>query len=135
MKQVISLFLSILLLASSTGITCAQHYCGEFEMLSEVTLGEKWLSCGMAMEDSSCDDSQTKDHDCCDNEYTTVDTDDNFAKANFSIDFQQPIAASYVSIIELLLVLDTETTQDIPIEYHPPPLYKDIPVLYETFLI
>jgi hypothetical protein len=135
MRQVISIFLSILLLASSTGITYAQHYCGEFEMLAEVTLGEKHLSCGMAMEMSSCDDALAKDHKCCDNEYTTVDTDDNFTKANFNIDFQQPIAARQVSISELLFVLDTEITQSIPVEYHPPPLYKDIPVLYETFLI
>ena len=89
----------------------------------------------MVMEMSSCDDDQAEDHTCCDNEYTTVDTDDNFAKANFNIDFQQPITASYVSISELFFVLDTQGTQVIPIEYHPPPLFKDIPVLYETFLI
>ena len=47
MKKTISIFLSILILASSSGIAYAQHFCSGMEMMAEVTLGEKHLSCGM----------------------------------------------------------------------------------------
>ena len=135
MSKIISILLSILLLASSTGITYAQHYCGEFEMLSKVTLGEEHLSCGMAMEFPSCDDNDTQDHHCCDNQYTSVTTDDNFTKANFNLDFNQSVAIAFVSVFVLQQVIEYKTSLDSYTFYHPPPLIKNIRVLYETFLI
>ena len=127
--------MSVLLLLSSTGITYAQHYCGEFEILSKVTLGEEHLSCGMAMETSGCEDGDAEDHYCCDNQYTSVTTDDNFAKANFNADFQQSFVMVLVSVFVLQQMVEYETSQDNYALYHPPPLYTDIPVLYDTFLI
>lgn len=135
MRKAISIILSVLLLASSTGIAYAQHFCGDYEMLSKVTLGEEHLSCGMVMEAPGCEDGDTEDHQCCDNHYTQVNTDDNFAKANFNIDVHPPFVAAFVSVFILQQVIDYEVNTDFFPKYHPPPLYKDIPVLYETFLI
>ena len=135
MRKAISIFLSVLLLASSTGIAYAQHFCGDYEMLSKITLGEVHLSCGMAMEAPGCEDGDTKDQHCCDNHYTQVNTDDNFAKASFNIDVHPPFVAAFVSVFVLQQLIDYEVTTDFFPTYHPPPLYKDIPVLYETFLI
>ena len=127
--------MSVLLLASSTGITYAQHYCGEYEMLSKVTLGEEHLSCGMAMEVPGCEESDIEDHQCCDNQYTSVSTDDNFAKTNFNIDFDQSFEVVFVSVFMLQQVVAYETSLVNYALYHPPPLYKDISILYKTFLI
>lgn len=135
MKQIVSIFLSLLLLASSTGITYAKHFCGDFEMMAEVTLGEKSLSCGMVMEDKACGDGAATEHNCCDNEYTQVDVDDNFAHASFDYDFQQPFITAFVSVFVLQELIDIDEVPNFQGDYHPPPLYKDIPVLYETFLI
>jgi hypothetical protein len=135
MRKAISIVLSVLLLASSSGIAYAQHYCGDFEMLSKITLGEEHLSCGMAMEAPGCEDNDTDDHNCCDNQYTQVHTDDNFAKANFNIIFQQPFIAQFVSVFVLIQLDAYKERPNLVSTYHPPPLYKDIPVLYETFLI
>ncbi|MFT4849555.1 MAG: hypothetical protein ACI83B_002099 [Sediminicola sp.] len=138
MSKIISILLSVLLLLSSTGVTYAQHFCGEFEMLSKVTLGEEHLSCGMAMEVPDCDDDDyddAEDRHCCDNEYTSVTTDDNFAKANFNIDFDKSFAIAFVSVFVLQQLVEYEASIDDYTLYYPPPLYKNIPVLYETFLI
>jgi len=135
MSKIISILLSLLLLLSSTGITYAQHYCGEFEMISKVTLGEEHLSCGMAMEVPGCEDNDDNDYHCCDNQYTSITTDDDFAKANFNIDFNHSIALAFVSIFVLQQLVDYEKSLDEYTFYHPPPLQKDILVLYETFLI
>jgi hypothetical protein len=135
MSKIISILLSVLLLLSSTGITYAQHYCGEFEMLAKVTLGEEHLSCGMVMEVPSCEDNNVEDYHCCDNQYTSVTTDDNFAKANFSIDFHTSFSFAFVSVFVLRQVVEDKMSLDNLALYHPPPLYKNIPVLYETFLI
>ena len=55
---------------------------------AQITLGEKHLSCGMTMELPGCEDDPTKKPGCCENEYTHVDLDDNFAKASFDLDLQ-----------------------------------------------
>ncbi len=135
MKQVISIFLSVLLLASSTGIAYAEHFCGDFKMLSEITLGEKQLSCGMAIADPACTEEFEKDHNCCDNEYTSVNTDDNFVKANFDIQLDPNVVATFVSVFVPPLATAYTSSINNYGDYDPPPLLKDISVLYETFLI
>lgn len=135
MSKLISILLSVLLLLSSTGITYAQHYCGEFEMLSKVTLGEEHLSCGMVMAVPACEENDSEDHHCCDNQYTSVITDDNFAKANFNIDFHQSFIIPFVSVFVFQQHVEYRTSRDNYALYYPPPLYKNIPVLYQTFLI
>ena len=61
MQKVFSILLSILMLASSTGVTYAKHFCGGYEVLSVVTLGEKHLSCGMIMNPDSCKDEEKQE--------------------------------------------------------------------------
>ena len=65
------------MLASSTGVTYAKHFCGDFEVISTITLGEKNLSCGMEMYAKKCDNEmQEENHHCCKNKYENIDTDD-----------------------------------------------------------
>lgn len=134
MKQLVSIILSLLLLVSSSGLTYAQHYCGEYKMMSELTLGEKHLSCGMDMKMPGCDDEKEK-HNCCDNEFTSIDTDDNFAKASFEFGVQKIVAASFVSTFVLQLDFDLPEEPDVYKDYGPPILEQDLQVLFETFLI
>ena len=49
-QKVASVLLAFLMLLSSSGVTYAQHFCGDHEMMAKFTLGEAHLSCGMAME-------------------------------------------------------------------------------------
>ncbi len=134
MRKFISIVLSILLLLSSSGIAYAKHYCGDFEMMATVTLGEKQLSCGMSMEVPDCDDEK-ETPDCCDNEYTSVETDETFNKANFEFSpdktFFTAFAAVFVYTVEIIEDAEDPSYTD----YDPPPLEQDLQILYETFLI
>ncbi|WP_271855139.1 HYC_CC_PP family protein [Patiriisocius marinus] len=135
MKQLISITLSLLMLLSSSGITYAQHFCGDFEMLAKVTLGLEHLSCGMTISESTCDSETQEDHDCCDNEYSQINTDENYTASDFNFQVSPIFAATFVSVF----ILQTETfindQNTLFARYQPPPLIKDIPVLFETFLI
>ena len=135
MQKVISIALSILMLLSSTGITYAKHFCGDHEVIAEITFGEKDLSCGMKMEANSCGDEKQEDHNCCKNKYEKVNTDDHFAKASFDIQLNIPFIASLVTVF----VLDQEQviaqTLHNYTDYHPPPPDEDITVLYQVFII
>ncbi len=137
MKKIISIFLSVLLLASSTGIAYAQHFCGGEEMMAEITLGQKNLSCGMDDISSDCGEETVISvaHDCCSNQFTKVSTDDNFAKATFNISLNKTFVAAFVPVFVLQQIPVYDTTNHYYADYNPPPIDKDISILYQTFLI
>lgn len=139
MKKAISIFLSVLILASSSGIAYSQHFCGGMEIMSEITLGEKHLSCGVEMDitDSDCADENPilDSHDCCKNHITKIQIDENFAKASFDIKLNKTFVATFVSVFLLQEVEIASTQKTFFADYYPPPLEQDLNILYETFLI
>jgi hypothetical protein len=127
------------MLASSSGIAYAQHFCSGMEMMAEITLGEKHLSCGMADDspDSDCNEETAtpEAHDCCKNHITKIQTDENFAKASFDLKLSKTFVATFVSVFILREVVITSTQKTFFADYNPPPLEQDFTILYETFLI
>jgi len=127
------------MLASSSGIAYAQHFCSGMEMMAEVTLGEKLLSCGMQENipalDCGDDNVTSEGHDCCKNHFTKIQTDDNFAKASFDLKLNKTFAATFVSVFVLQEVEITSPEKIFFADYSPPPLERDLNILYETFLI
>jgi hypothetical protein len=134
MQKLFSITLSLLLLLSSSGVSYAKHFCGEFVMMEKVTVGQEQLSCGMAMENDGCEETE-ETHSCCSNTYTAVDTDDNFAYSDFQFNLQPTFAAAYVAVFTFQSENTSTEKHVFYSEYKPPPLLKDIPVLFETFLI
>ncbi len=136
MKQIISILLTLLLLISNTGITYAQHFCGGHQMMAKVTIGQERLSCGMALVKDLCDESHQSDtHSCCNNLYTQVAFDDTVEQP--IVEFQlTPVfdvdKNAIISSVSEILTLQEEVVYTI---YNPPPLIKDFPVLFDTFLI
>jgi len=135
-KKLISTLLTTLLLLSSSGVTYAQHFCGDYEMMSKITLGEAHLSCGMEMKSSPCEEeNQDEKHNCCENEYTTIDVDDNFATASFDLQLNPVFVIAFVSVFVVQGSDNYDENLDYYKDYSPPPLGEDLQVLYDTFLI
>ncbi len=135
MQKAISLLLSILLLASSANVTYAKHFCGDNEILSVITLGEKHLTCGMKMSSDTCNDEKQKDPHCCKSKYENVEIDDNYANTPIYAIINLPFIKSFVSIFLLQLVSIDQQSLHFYADYDPPPLDKDVPVLYQVFII
>ncbi|RLD60278.1 MAG: hypothetical protein DRI95_15815 [Bacteroidetes bacterium] len=135
MQKAISIVLSILLLASSTSVTYAKHFCGDYEVLSTITLGKKDLTCGMSVKADDCDDNELKSSQCCKNKYENVDTDDNYSLTSFDVQINIPFIACFVSVFVLQQVDDDSRSIHFYANYDPPPIDKDIPVLYQVFII
>lgn len=106
-------------------------------MMAKVTLGQEVLSCGMVMTyDSGCDDeTEEEDHGCCDNKYTQIDVDDNFADVSFDLNLDPIFAATFITVFLLQEATVYDKNPDYFKDYSPPPLLEDLNVLYETFLI
>lgn len=135
MKKIISIVLTILILASNTGVTYAKHFCGDFEVMSTITLGEKNLSCGMKMDVKGCDNETQKDRHCCKNKYENIDTDDNYSLSLFDLQINVPFIASFVSIFIFKQFSDPSQGLLFYTNYKPPPIGKNLSVLYQVFTI
>ena len=135
MQKAISFLLSVLLLASSTNVTYAKHFCGDYEVLSVITLGEKNLTCGMKMNSNTCNDVKQEAPHCCKSKYENIDIDDNFDLSSYDALLNVPFIKSFVSVFVIQqLEFDSKFLQFYA-DYDPPPLDKDIPVLYQVFVI
>ena len=136
MKQLTSILLTLLLLISNTGITYAQHFCGGHQMIAKVTIGQERLSCGMAAVKDLCDETHQSDtHSCCNNLYTQVAFDDTVEQPIVEFQLTPPLKANTTTFSASaceILTLQKEVVYTI---YNPPPLIKDFPVLFDTFLI
>jgi hypothetical protein len=135
-KQIISILLTLLLLISNTGITYAQHFCGGHQMMAKVTIGQERLSCGMALVKDLCDESHQSDtHSCCNNLYTQVAFDDTVEQPTVEFQLTPPLKANtttFSASVYEILTLQKEVVYTL---YNPPPLIKDFPILFDTFLI
>lgn len=134
MNKVIAFFLSLLLLVSTSGIAYAQHFCGEYQMMAKVTLGTQQLSCGIALEDH-CEGEEDQEHNCCENQYTQIDIDDNFASSQSDSIIIPTFVKAFVTVFILPSRFQEVKKTRFEHQYHAPPLIKNIPILYETFLI
>lgn len=139
MRKIVSIFLSILIFASSSGVAYAQHYCGGMEIISQLTIGEAHLSCEMGpgelSDDCEIEGDSTEAHDCCQNQVTKIQIDENFAKASFSHDLDQVFVATYIPIFTIQEAEISLEEKSFFVAYCPPPLERDLNILYDTFLI
>ncbi|HEA31537.1 MAG TPA: hypothetical protein ENH91_16345 [Leeuwenhoekiella sp.] len=143
MKQgfhnVISLFMAVLVLASTLSFTVDMHYCGDH--LVDFSLVKSSKTCGMeaitetkAQKTDVCNTEINVESCCSDKQFAVKGQDD--LKASFG-DFhinQQIFIASFVySYIKLF---EDEATDFIPFQtYRSPHLTRDVQLLHQSFLI
>jgi hypothetical protein len=138
-KKALSIFLSALLLFSSTGFTVSNHFCkGSLEKV-KIGFSAENLSCDMMKSDASCEQhpaqKRLKRTNCCSNQYLHFSLNDTFEKVSpkkAEIDLNFLLAFSFVSSGFVPFV----QAKDHSLLFYSPPLPdRDIPVLIQSFLI
>jgi hypothetical protein len=135
----ISLFMAVLVLASTLSFTVDMHYCGDHLVDFSMMQGSK--TCGMESKIESKDlktapcNLEIMEKSCCSDKQFAVKGHDDL-KASFA-DFhvnQQIFIASFVySYINLF---ECETKDFTPFKtYRPPFITRDVQLLHESFLI
>ncbi len=142
MMKGFSIMLSVILLASHISLTIGTHFCGGEPVEKKVVFGNTHLGCGMEeMDESVIDPSNSStagtsfaEMPCCENEFQKVEATDDFLKDASSpaihIDFV------YIHVLTLLgLESDPITDINLYADASPPPLERDIQILFQTYLI
>jgi hypothetical protein len=135
-KKAASIFLSLLILVSSMGISFSTHYCMGRAVESELMIGMHELSCGMMDMDASCETAGVNimAPGCCDNEFLSIDIEDDYqvVKTEISLEAKFLFAFTYTFLFNQL-----QNTEPIVAhtDLHPPPLEQDYQSMYQAFLL
>ena len=137
MKQVshklMSFLMAFVVLFSTMSFTVNMHYCGE--TLVETAIFQKAKGCGMEMQNPSTEGCVITKKNCCKNEQSLVDGQDELQLQVDKISFEQQIfIASFVyTYINLFEGLDNNVTSYE--EYEPPLVIRQLYKIDETYLI
>ena len=138
MKKALSIFLSLLILISSTGITFSTHFCMGRAVHNELSIGMDKLSCGMMDESESCDSNSGDQHlmapSCCDNEFLSIQIQDDYQKISNEIS----INAEFLYAFTYTFLFDYQNNRELTLahaDHAPPLLEQDYQSLYQSFLL
>lgn len=126
------------MLTSHLGFAVGTHFCGGLAVEAKLMIGHEHLDCGMADMDKECErksDGKTylDKSPCCENEYLTIEVEDEFKPSveQTALNFEF-VAAFVVSYLDFFSV-DEENGQLA--EYDPPLVTEDISILHQVFII
>ncbi|WP_411895126.1 HYC_CC_PP family protein [Winogradskyella sp. A2] len=137
MKQVfhkiMSFAMAFVVLFSTMSFTINMHYCGD--TLVETAIFQKAKGCGMEMEKPSSKGCAITKKDCCKNEQSLVDGQDElqFQVDNITFEQQLFITSFVYTYINLFEGLDKNVTSYEV--YEPPLVIRQLYKLDETYLI
>jgi len=142
LRKIVSISLAFLLLVSTSGVAYAQHFCGNYLAKTLFTLDhdDDHLHCGMEMQNPpSCDTDTNQSHklsrkNCCENHFSKIEIDDNYNGNSLELHIDKVFLAAYAIVFVAKIQEDKATINSFK-HYKPPIPDKDIPVLYQTFLI
>lgn len=139
MTRMVSILLSVFLLASHINLTIGTHYCRGQAVETKILFGETHMSCGMADMDESCDVPGFRDLNyinsaCCENHYQALPESDDFLKDAPQLNVPVGLIAALADPILNGELFPKKAPQSYT-DYLPPPLEKDLQVLFQTFLI
>lgn len=140
MKQIFTIFIAAIMLISSLGITLATHFCKGNAVKTSITFSKEHIGCGVPDVDILCREDQPQrsvvnKKSCCANKYVQLSVDEEFDTSsidNTKINFEL-IAAIVSTYINQYFYNSSKESGYL--NYYPPLLKRDIPVLIQSFLI
>lgn len=145
MKRIFAIFLAVLMLASNSGVVFATHYCmGDIANIS-IGFTTEAHDCGMAKMQGMCaNDIETTRTlngytiapiDCCSDDFVQIQLNESFdSPAQIDAELNTEFLAAFTLVYLNLYNFQPNANTDY-VDYSPPLLQQDIPVLFQSFLI
>lgn len=137
MRKVFAISLSILMLATNTGLTIATHFCGGKAKKQYLAWGMQDEGCGMMEGEKSCagEFPAINSKSCCDNEHFQIALEDEFDVAA-EVPPTQLSSSTIAVFLAAVLTLPAPTIKHPKyLHYSPPLIHQDYSVLFQTFLV
>ena len=125
--------MAVIVLFSTLSFTVNMHYCGD--TLVETAIFQKAKGCGMEMQKPSRNDCSVTKKNCCKDEQSVVDGQDELQLQIDTISFEQQIFIASILYTYINLFEGLDTTISSYQVYKPPLVVRQIFKLDETYLI
>ena len=125
-KQIVHIFIAMLLLVSMAGVSVKQHYCCGKHVYSTLSLF-----------DQNCMDGKMPSNSpCCKDDYQFIQVGDDFQVVSYSLE-QNMEFLQIATMVPMNLFFPEQEKNPAPKfhNYRPPLIQQDIPVLIQSFLI
>ncbi|MBS2212662.1 hypothetical protein KEM09_14685 [Carboxylicivirga mesophila] len=109
LKKVSHIVMVLLLLVATTGLTVSKHFCQG--SLVDVNIFGGTKTC--------CDDNETSE--CCDNEFSHFELDENFVIAANDIELQEVTLELLFPFIHSIVINEVERLDIKLVSFNPPP--------------
>lgn len=139
MKKTISISLALLLLITSIGFALNTHFCGGEAVKTSFSIGLNDLDCGMEKMVEDCaapthESTNLNKQSCCDNQHQVLQLDENETILSSSVNVNPIFFVTFIHSFVKPLFFSEQRLVD-SVDYLSPSPYKDIQILYQTFLI
>ena len=140
MNRIFAIFLTMLMLASNSGVVFATHYCmGEVSDLN-IGFSIEAQKCIMSSKEVICAEHIPKEGavspmDCCDDSYFQIQINDSYKNSIATVTNLDAEFFVAFTLVYLNLCTYQPTVKADYADYSPPLLKQDIPVLFQSFLI
>lgn len=134
LKKIASILLALFFLMSSSHLSFATHYCGGKVFKHALLISTSEFGCGMEKATKDCENKTKTQKNCCDNELVELSIKDNYQPSLTKINAEQHFI--FVTVAAILFSVPITIQNKISFQdYHPPLPDKDIPILFQSFLI
>ncbi len=125
--------MAFVVLFSTMSFTINMHYCGD--TLVETAIFQKVKGCGMEMQKPSAEGCAITKKNCCKNEQSLVDGQDELQFSVDTISFEQQVFIASFVYTYINLFEDFDNNVSSFEAYEPPLVVRQIFKLDETYLI
>lgn len=131
--KIMSFAMAVVVLCSTMSFTINMHYCGD--ILVETSILQSAKGCGMDMEKSSTVSCSLKKKNCCKNEQSLVDGQDELQLGHDTVSLEQDLLiVAFIQSYTNLFDSSIENVATFSID-PPPRLVKQLYKLDESYLI
>lgn len=138
MKKVVSIFLALLMLASTIGFATNTHFCGGEAVEHTLSLGIEYLDCGMAEAPEQCSSEnghdQVRSKPCCENQHELLQLEADATVIQHSLEVNKTFFVDFIHTFVAQLYTFEKQVPDY-LNYSPPLLEQDVQILFQSFLI
>lgn len=133
-QKITSIIMALVVMFSTMSFSINKHYC--MDHLVDVSVIFPAESCGMDMMASpEAEGEQLKSTPCCSEVHIAIEGQDEINTADaVSVEINKTFVTAFIYTFNALYV-EEHTERPEYKDYSPPLITKDLPVIYETYLI
>ena len=133
-RKIIASILALVMFVATSGFTLSSHLCGGNKVDTVIGFSNTTASCGVDEAIHNCEKGFEVSSNCCDDQFQVVKLDENYIQEYQDLNLDKDYMQVVYFILTGMIPVDVFNSYSF-VDYSPPLIVTDIPVLIQSFLI